>query len=452
MKNVGTPYELSEAADAVSGIRRARQQPRRLHAEHDRVARDRARVAAVGAADHLRPSPVGTVSDAHLAAAVLGAGRRRGAVPHVARSEHDRHGDRERARGARPGRRDAHGHGVRCVVSRLRRLRAELQEHRRVLDRDGALSVRDAARLHAPATFPQNMRDLRPQSLYCEPVAARALAPARRRRLHGDGVAGRCSSTPRSTRSRCCSIATRRASIRSRVGSTEAAVRLLRSPGPARIPSPRSSCCAGSRSAGCACRSLTAAATIDGADTLAGHVGRSDRSGIRGDGARGARRPDAIRISASIPVVRPSARTTRPDGRCRCRWACAWSRSRRAARRRTCARTIKLGRPDRRAAPGGRPCIDAAQRPIAAPFDSVPGIGFDASPTAASIVPPPGRLIGTGRAILAIDPAQNNTFRAINLAWKHGAGAGVDRPVNRYVIDGLPTPIPQNAMVSSRSR
>jgi hypothetical protein len=75
------------------------------------------------------------------------------------------------------------------------------------------------------------------------------------------------------------------------------------------------------------------------------------------------------------------------------------------------------------------------------PFDSVPGIGFDANPGAAAIVPPPGKIGGTGPQ-LALDPAQNNTFRAINLAWKQGAsvqfapsaGAGGAR----YLIGGMP--------------
>ena len=43
----------------------------------------------------------------------------------------------------------------------------------------------------------------------------------------------------------------------------------------------------------------------------------------------------------------------------------------------------------------------------AAPFDSVPGAGFDASPLAAAIVPPAGRITGSGPA-LGIDRAQNN--------------------------------------------
>ena len=98
------------AARAVPALRRPRQQSRRVHAQHDRVAGDRPHLAAVGAADHLRAPPVVALSDAHLAAAVRRADRDAGAADHVADGEHDRHGDRAEPRGARPGRRDAHGH------------------------------------------------------------------------------------------------------------------------------------------------------------------------------------------------------------------------------------------------------------------------------------------------------------------------------------------------------
>ncbi len=101
----------------------------------------------MGTADRLHTPSVRTVPHADLVAAVFRAGRNRRAVPDVARGEHDWHGDRQGPRGARPGGGDAHGNGVRCVVPRVHRLRAELQEHRRILDRDGALSVRDAAHL-----------------------------------------------------------------------------------------------------------------------------------------------------------------------------------------------------------------------------------------------------------------------------------------------------------------
>src|SRR5262249_17999624 len=57
------------------------------------------------------------------------------------------------------------------------------------------------------------------------------------------------------------------------------------------------------------------------------------------------------------------------------------------------------------------------------PFDSVPGIGFDDSPDAAAIAPPAGRITGMGPT-LAIDPAQNNAYRAINRAWAQGATVG----------------------------
>jgi Zinc carboxypeptidase len=76
----------------------------------------------------------------------------------------------------------------------------------------------------------------------------------------------------------------------------------------------------------------------------------------------------------------------------------------------------------------------------AAPFDSVPGIGFDSNPNAAAIVPPAGRVTGAGPD-LAVNPAQNNAFRAINRAWKDATGASVQLTTGtagaRYIISGL---------------
>jgi hypothetical protein len=87
----------------------------------------------------------------------------------------------------------------------------------------------------------------------------------------------------------------------------------------------------------------------------------------------------------------------------------------------------------------------------AAPFDSVPGLGFDADPLARAIVPPAGRITGTGPA-LALSPGANNTFRALNRAWQMGASvrfvpAAVDREA-RYVITGLP-PQAQSNLVTT---
>ena len=83
---------------------------------------------------------------------------------------------------------------------------------------------------------------------------------------------------------------------------------------------------------------------------------------------------------------------------------------------------------------------DAALKTDASPFDSVAGAGFDTNPAAAAIVPPPGRITGSG-AILLVDPAHNNAFRAVNRAWQQGATvqlttASRGTPI-RYAIQGL---------------
>jgi hypothetical protein len=71
--------------------------------------------------------------------------------------------------------------------------------------------------------------------------------------------------------------------------------------------------------------------------------------------------------------------------------------------------------------------------PDAAPFDSMPGLGFDSNTTAAAIVPPAGVAAGAG-PVLIVDPAQNNAFKAINKAWKNGASVRFTK--GRYLISG----------------
>ncbi len=88
---------------------------------------------------------------------------------------------------------------------------------------------------------------------------------------------------------------------------------------------------------------------------------------------------------------------------------------------------------------------DANLEHDAAAFDSVPGAGFDGDPAAAAIVPPAGRVTGSG-PVLVVDPAQNNAFRAMNAAWK--AGATVGRTAGRYAIRGLAADA-QDALVTS---
>jgi hypothetical protein len=87
----------------------------------------------------------------------------------------------------------------------------------------------------------------------------------------------------------------------------------------------------------------------------------------------------------------------------------------------------------------------------AAPFDSAPSIGFDSNPVAKAIVPPAGRISGDGPA-LALNPAENNAFKAINRAWRAGAAVvwqpGTGATGGRYVVSGLPAAA-QDAMVSA---
>jgi hypothetical protein len=56
-------------------------------------------------------------------------------------------------------------------------------------------------------------------------------------------------------------------------------------------------------------------------------------------------------------------------------------------------------------------------------------------------VPPAGKITGTGPA-LAVSPAENNAFRAINRTWKSGGAVsyqpGSGAATGRYVITGLP--------------
>lgn len=87
---------------------------------------------------------------------------------------------------------------------------------------------------------------------------------------------------------------------------------------------------------------------------------------------------------------------------------------------------------------------DAGLEKDVAPFDSVPGAGFDTDPAAAAIVPLPGHITGSG-PILWVDAAQNNAFRALNRAWE--LGGSVQRSGGRYGIAGL-TPTAQEAMVA----
>ena len=104
------------------------------------------------------------------------------------------------------------------------------------------------------------------------------------------------------------------------------------------------------------------------------------------------------------------------------------------------------------------PSVRAAMQPVegtavawdaavdAAPFDSLPGVGFDTNEAAAGIVPPAGRTTGSGDALI-VDAAQNNSFRAITAALAAGGRVqfrpglpgsdGDGGSTGQYVISGV---------------
>jgi len=76
-----------------------------------------------------------------------------------------------------------------------------------------------------------------------------------------------------------------------------------------------------------------------------------------------------------------------------------------------------------------------------ATFDAAPDVGFDIDAVAAGLIPLPGAVRGSGPALL-LDPAQNNTFRALNAAWEAGGNVRYLPPAEgrgaRYVVSGIP--------------
>ena len=150
--------------------------------------------------------------------------------------------------------RDAHGHVLRRVVSRLRGLRAGLQEHPRVLDRDGRATRRRRANTRS-TTSPQAYRDLRPQSLYSSPWPARLVAPGRCGGLQRDGRHLHAGVRGEVQGRRCSTTATRPAATRSRKGKTTAPFAYVIPAGAARSRWRPSRCSGAWRSAVSACRS-----------------------------------------------------------------------------------------------------------------------------------------------------------------------------------------------------
>ncbi len=289
-------------------------------------------------------------------------------------------------------------------------------------------------REYTAADLPEAYRDLRPQSLY--------LSPWRPGWWHlGDAVAydeTAALSTLEYAAKYPGTSPVQPVPVRARpdrAGPARGSLRVLRSAGPARPGGPRRVAPA----SGLWRRARVPAhlaAPCRRHDLPGRDVGRAHRPGVRCLGARGARRP-----GLSGPPHVPGGPPQRPYD------AAGWTLPlQMGVRIGTAARPLTPEMRARMAPLGPRPGASApvtrygfAPDADRSPFDSVPGIGFDSNPEAASIVPLPGKIGGSGDS-LAVGPAQNNAFRAVNRAWKQGATVTLATSPSagmRYVLSGL---------------
>ncbi len=318
-KNVGTPVCAIGPAAALPGVRRPRQQPRRLHGQHDRVAGAGTLLAPVGAAHHLRLPPDRAVPDANLAAAVLRAGRSQCARDHLARGQHDR---------AWRSRRDSTSavrSGATHMGTSFDAWYPGYVDYAPMFKNIPAFWTETAGNQAAPREYTAE-RPLAglPRSSAAEPllepVAGRLVAPARTPSNYNETAA--ISTLEYAAKYKDSLLYNRYQAGRDQIakGKTTAPFALRRSAGAARPGG-------GRRDAAPPRVRRRARVAVDGGgddrrrDLPRRHVGGADRPGVRRDGARGARRRRSTPTCASIRAVRRSGPTTRPAGRCRFRWA-----------------------------------------------------------------------------------------------------------------------------------
>ena len=234
-------------------------------------------------------------------------------------AEHDRHGDRAAAR-SRKGRSaprtwaPASTPGIPATSTTTPCSRTSRRSGPR--RRATAPRPRDTDRRRRSAP---NMR--RPQALYVSPWLGGTWRLRDAVEYMTDRVDWRRSTTPPSTRTRCSSIATSPAGIRSRKGRAEAPYAYV-VPQDQRDPVAAVEMLRRLAFSGVRVSQLTAPVTIDGDRVPGRHLGGADRSGVRARSRAKCSTSRSIRRFASRPAARSTRRTTRPAGRCRCRWVC----------------------------------------------------------------------------------------------------------------------------------
>ena len=342
-------------------------------------------------------------------------------VSDVARGEHDRHGDRAAARGGRQGRRHAHGHGLRRVVSRATSTTTRCSRtSRRSGPRRRATAPRRAT--SSPTTIAPNMR--RPQALYVSPwlggtwrlrdaveymetASMATLDYAAKYKEHA--ALQPLSGRPRSDRAAAAREAPYAYFVPQDQRDPVAAVEMLR-------------------------RLAFSGVRVYAAER-AGHDRRHDVRRPAPGWFRPTRSSRALAREVLDVQKYPEIRES-PGGPLDTPYDAAGWTLPLSMGVRTIAATTPLTDDDRDRScgcSGPQPAPGAPLTPYnmsasadAAPFDSAPGIGFDAIRWRARSCRRPAGSPAAGRRSPSI-PRENNAFRAINRAWKAGASVAVSR-------------------------
>ena len=281
-----------------------------------------------------------------------------------------------------------------------------LQEHRRVLDRDRALSIRDAARIHDQRFPAEHARPAAAEPLL-QPVDAGLVAAPRRGRLHGDGVAGGDRVRVEVQGLAALSTAIRPGAIRSRSGATKAPFAYV-VPQEQRDPVAAVELLRRLAFGGVRVSELTARRRSTANVPAGTWVIPTDQ-----EFAAMAREVlDVAALSRSAPVSRRAAGTA-----VRRRRLDAAAADGRPRRRRDRAARRRGAREDEAARPVPEPRVKPAPYERGAQTTrrrstACPGVGFDTDAAAAAIVPPAGRVTGSGAVLLARSGAEQRVSRA----------------------------------------
>ena len=315
------------AARAVPPLRRARQQPRLVHVHAAGVAGRRApALSRLVSADRLQPAPGGAVPRAHLRAAVRGSGqpatsRRWSCAASTRSATRSRGGSSRKARSARSRACSSTPGGTAACAPR------------RTSTTWSASSPRPRTpRPRRPPTIrPPSRGPSRPGVSTSEPsivlpvaLSRRPLDAARQLRVHAHRLDGGARRRRSRRREEWLYDIYQMGRDQIRAGAARDLRRARRRSG---IRRRRSRMVNTLRRGGVEVEQATDGVRRRRPAVRGRHVRDSRRAAISRLPARSAAAAALSRPAAVSRAARPTGRTTSPAGRCRCRWACASTRS-----------------------------------------------------------------------------------------------------------------------------